>query len=182
MGGSRRIRPGARAAAALLSALLALLPADGARAAIYRCADKGRVAYRDRPCAATEQQTRIGQGDLAGCYEIEDLPDWEGGSGRWTLRIAADGDTYQLREHFASGDAASRPPDPQAVAMRRARLEEIASIAQRFQLKVTGGYVLDTPEAPGISGVFHAWDFAGAVQLVGVFPFVNGIATRVACP
>ena len=166
----------------MLSVLLALAPAGGPLAAIYRCTDKGRIAYRDQPCAATEQQTRLGQGDLAGCYEIEDLPDWEGGAGNWTLRIAADGDTYQLREYVSSSDAATRPRDPPSVAMRRARLEEINEVAQRFQLKVSGGYVLDTPEARGISGVFNAWDFAGSVQLVGVFPFVNGIASRVSCP
>jgi hypothetical protein len=182
MGGSSGTPLGARAAAAVLSVLLALLPAGTSRAAIYRCTDQGRVAYRDRPCAATEQQTRIGKGDLAGCYEIDDLPEWEGGAGRWTLRIAADGDGYQLREYFASDDAAARPRDQAAVPMRRARLEEIEAVARRFQLKVAGGYVLDAPEAPGISGVFNTWDFAGAAQLVGVFPFVNGLATRVTCP
>jgi Domain of unknown function (DUF4124) len=171
-----------RAAAAMLSVLLALAPAGGPLAAIYRCTDQGRVAYRDQPCAATEQQTRIGQGDLAGCYEIEDMPAWEGGAGRWTLRIAADGDTYQLREYFASSDGATRPRDQQSVVMRRARLEETGEIARRFEFKVASGYVLDTPEAKGISGVFNTLDFAGAPQLVGVFPFVNGIAERVSCP
>ena len=160
---------------------VAVLAAFGADAAIYRCSGKGRTTvFSDKPCPADQKQKRVGQGgDLAGCFEIEDVAEWEGGSGRWILRIAADGEAYQLREYFAVDNPDERPQS--ITPLRRATLDEIDAVALRFGLKVTGGYVVDAPDA-GATGVFNTWNHDGEMQVVGLFPFANGIARRVTCP
>ena len=182
MGESREGAGWPRTVTALLATLV-LLQAGGAGAAIYRCTENGRISYRDKPCAASEKQTRMGQGVLAGCHEIEDVSEWTGGSGTWIIRIAADGEDYQLREHFPAADPAARQADPQSVALRRATLDELDAVGLQFRLKATSGYVLDMPDAgAGTMGLFNTWDHSGTVQLVGLFSFANGPARRVACP
>lgn len=172
----RRLR---LAAQGLLAA--ALLAAPGADAAIYQCTGKGSTTiFSDKPCPANRKQTRIGPGgDLAGCFEIEDVGEWEGGSGRWVVRIAVDGESYQLREYFAADNPGERRAE--STPLRRATLEEIDRVALQYRLKVTGGYVLDGGTA-GASGVFNTWNHDGEMQVVGLFPFANGIARRVTCP
>jgi len=159
-----------------------LLFVGGADAAIYRCTDKGRTSFRDRPCAPSERQVRLDQGPLAGCHEIEDVTEWPGGSGTWVVRIAADGDGYQLREHFSAQDPDSRQAEPENVPLRRATLEEIDAVAQQFRLKVASGYVVDGVENPSTTGLFNTWNATGELQVVGLFSFANGQAKRVTCP
>jgi hypothetical protein len=168
-----------RAATALLGAAC-LLHAGGAGATIYRCTVKGKVSYRDVPCGSKEKQTRLGQGELAGCYQIDDIGEWDGGSGRWVIRIAADGETYQLREYFPADEPSARQTDPASVAMRRATLDELDAVALQYHVKATSGFVLDAP-GTGIMGLFNIWDHDGQVQLIGLFAFANGQAERVAC-
>jgi hypothetical protein len=159
----------------------AVLCSTSADAAIYRCSGKGRTTvFSDKPCPADRKQTRLGQGgDLAGCFEIEDVGEWEGGSGHWIVRIAADGQSYQLREYFAVDTPGERPTA--STPLRRATLDEIDAVALQYRLKVTGGYVVDAPGA-GNTGVFNTWNHDGEMQVVGLFPFANGIARRVTCP
>lgn len=174
--------PGGRARGAI-ALLVAWLLAGSADAAIYRCTSKGRVAYRDRPCGSSEKQTRIGQGALAGCHEIEDVSEWEGGSGTWVIRLAGDGDSYVLREHFPANDPSQRPPDPENLPLRRATLEELDAVAAQYKLKVTGGFVLDQPAgSPLPYGVFNSWDDDGRLRLVALFSFANGPARLATCP
>jgi hypothetical protein len=176
--GERRASPRYRLAAFGLLASVLAVPA--AEATIYRCSGKGKtVVFSDKPCAADRQQTRIGKGDLAGCFEIEDVPEWEGGSGEWIVRIAADGESYQLREYFAVGTPEERRAE--STPLRRATLEEIDTVAQQYSLKVTGGYVIDAADA-NTTGVFNTWNHDGEMQVVGLFPFANGVARRVTCP
>jgi len=181
MGESRGAGRRAGAAAALLATLL-LVYADGGTAAIYRCTDKGRTSFRDRPCAPSERQVRLDQGPLAGCHEIEDVTEWQGGSGTWVVRIASTGDTYELREYFSAEDPGSRQSEPESVPLRRATLEELDAVAQQFRLNVTGGYVVDGVENPSTTGLFNTWDANGVLQVVGLFSFANGPARRVTCP
>jgi len=167
------------AAPGLLAA--ALLGAPAADATIYQCSGKGSTTvFSDKPCPANRKQTRIGPGgDLAGCFEIEDVAEWDGGSGRWILRMAADGESYQLREYFAADNPGERRTE--STPLRRATLDEIDAVALQYRLKVTGGYVLDVAGS-GTTGLFHTWNHDGAMQVVGLFPFANGIARRVTCP
>ena len=182
MGRSRRDRGLLRAAAAWAVAGL-LLVAGQAEAAIYRCTQEGRVTYRDRACEPSEKQERLDQGPLAGCFEIEDVREWEGGSGTWMVRLAADGENYILREYFSVDDPASRKEDPESASLRRATLEELDAVALQYHLKVTSGFVVDVPGAgPAPMGMFNTWDAAGDLKLVGLFLFVNGLARRATCP
>lgn len=174
--GRRRLQLAAQGLLAA-SALLAL----GADAAIYRCSGVGRTTvFSDKPCPADRKQTRVGQGgDLAGCFEIEDVAEWEGGSGHWILRIVADGEAYQLREYFAADNPGEWPAG--STPLRRATLDEIDAVALLYGLKVTGGYVVDAAGA-GTTGLFNTWNHDGRMQVVGLFPFANGVARRVTCP
>ena len=173
-----------RAWAGAVLALVTLLPAGDVGAEIYRCTRDGRTGFSDKPCAHTEKQTRIGgmEGAMAGCYEIDDVPEWEGGSGAWRIRIASDGEGYELREYsnLAAGDNA--PREAANVPLRRATPQELETIASRTRLRVSSGMVLGASDAPGVSGLFNAWDSDGRVRVVGFFAFVNGYARRSACP
>lgn len=175
---------GVRWGSALLLGGLLLLASGSAAAEIYRCTVKGKISFRDKPCAPNERQTRLSQsGALAGCYTIDDSPIWDGGSGSWLVRIGASGADYELREIRSAEDKGETGREVASVPLRRATLEELDTVAAQMRLKVTSGFVLQLPATDGkVYGLFNSWDDAGRLRLVGNFSFVNGYALRAACP
>jgi len=165
-------------------ALAVLLPAGDAGAEIYRCTKNGHTSFRDQPCGHTEKQARIGgmEGALAGCYEIEDVDSWDGGSGAWRIRIASNNGGYELLEYSDIGTGEGATREAANAPMRRATPEDLEMVAQRTKLRVTSGLVLSGAADAPVSGLFNAWDTDGQVRTVGMFAFVNGYARRAACP
>ena len=175
----------------LLTTIVACLACAGASAGVYRCVDAdGRMAFRDKPCASQERQTRLvagAPGNFAGCYQVDDSLEWEGGGGSWRIEIDFDEGAYLFREMAAVENGKEQEPQAANVPLHRASPEELDAATNEMSRKVTSGIVLELPDtdpaAPHkVMGLFNAWDANGQLQLVAYLPFVNGAARRVACP
>lgn len=174
----------------MLAVMAAGLAYAAAAADVYRCVDaQGRMAFRDKACSRKEKQTRLGgaPGNFAGCYQVDDELEWEGGGGSWRVSIDFDDGAYVLRDMRPVDNGKEGEPQSANLPLHRATPEELEAAGKQLLRKVTSGLVLELPDTdPGaphkVTGLFNAWDANGELQLIFYLPFVNGYARRVACP
>ena len=173
-----------------IAAIAACLACAGASAAVYRCVDgQGRMAFRDKPCSGKEQQTRLSgaPGNFAGCYQVDDELEWEGGGGSWRVSIDFEDGRYLFREMAPIENGKEGEAQSANVPLHRATPDELEAAGKQLLRKVTSGIVLELPDSdPGaphkVMGLFNAWDATGQLQLIAYLPFVNGYARPLACP